>query len=373
MLFYANFLIALREGVEAALIVGVVIAYLVKVNRRELIGKVWLGVAIAAAIPLAMGAYMTWGPYTLSFTAQEVIGGTLSLVAVAMVTWMILWMGKNSRKFAAELQSKTAAALESGSRWGVVWIALIAVAREGIETAVFVWATVKSSTETSVASPALGVVAGLAVSVVIGWLVYTGAARINLKVFFRVTGLLLIFVAAGIVSYGLGDLQEANVISGWGVPAYDFSAYVNGSVFSWLDSRSWWWVLLEAMFNLNAAPTHLQVIGYLSYLAIVLPIFLVGSGMVTRRAAKDSSKSDAALPAAPTAGLASSGATSKTSADATSNGAAEDGAIVGTAGGAANTSLSASLTPSTASLTSTTSTDSTGKHASNDAPAAESA
>lgn len=279
-MFLANFLIALREGVEAALIVGVVAAYLVKVGRKNLLPKVWLGVVIAAAIPLSLGAVMTWGPYTLSFQAQEILGGTLSLVAVAMVTWMILWMSSNSRQFARKLREDTAAQLASGSDWGVVWIAFIAVAREGIETALFVWATIKSSAENSIAAPALGVVTGLLVAVVIGWLIYNGAARINLSIFFNITGLLLIFVAAGIVSYGIGDLQESSVLPGWGIPIYDITAYLDGSVYSWLTTSSWWWTLLEAMFNVNASPTHLQLIGWVLYIAIILPLFLVRSGMV---------------------------------------------------------------------------------------------
>ena len=279
-MFLANFLIALREGVEAALIVGVVAAYLVKVGRKNLLPKVWLGVVIAAAIPLSLGAIMTWGPYTLSFQAQEILGGTLSLVAVAMVTWMILWMSSNSRQFARKLREDTAAQLASDSDWGVVWIAFIAVAREGIETALFVWATIKSSAENAIAAPALGVVTGLLVAVVIGWLIYTGAARINLSVFFNITGLLLIFVAAGIVSYGIGDLQESSVLPGWGVPIYDITAYLDGSVYSWLTTSSWWWTLLEAMFNVNASPTQLQLIGWVLYIVIILPLFLVRSGMV---------------------------------------------------------------------------------------------
>ena len=279
-MFLANFLIALREGVEAALIVGVVAAYLVKVGRKNLLPKVWLGVVIAAAIPLSLGAIMTWGPYTLSFQAQEILGGTLSLVAVAMVTWMILWMSSNSRQFARKLREDTAAQLASDSDWGVVWIAFIAVAREGIETALFVWATIKSSAENAIAAPALGVVTGLLVAVVIGWLIYTGAARINLSVFFNITGLLLIFVAAGIVSYGIGDHQEASVIPGWGTHIYDITAYLDGSVYSWLTTSSWWWTLLEAMFNVNASPTHLQLIGWVLYIVIILPLFLVRSGMV---------------------------------------------------------------------------------------------
>lgn len=279
-MFLANFLIALREGVEASLIVGVIVAYLVKVGRRDLLGKVWIGVILAAAIPLTAGAIMTWGPYTLSFQAQEILGGTLSLIAVAMVTWMILWMSENSRTFAKKLREDTSAQLTTGSDWGVVWIALLAVGREGVETALFVWATIKSSATNAVFQPALGVVTGLIVAVVVGWLIYNGAARINLSKFFNYTGILLILVAAGIVSYGIGDLQEASVLPGWGTPIYDYTAYVDGSVFGWLSTTSWWWVLLEAMFNLNAAPTLLQLLGWVLYIAIVLPLFLNRSGML---------------------------------------------------------------------------------------------
>lgn len=279
-MFAANFLIALREGVEASLIVGIVIAYLVHVGRRDLVGKVWIGVAVAAFIPLAAGAYMTWGPYTLSFAAQEILGGTLSLIAVAMVTWMILWMGKNSRSLTEKLHLDTQSVVESGKTWGIVWIPVIAVGREGVETALFVWATVHSGAKTAVYTPVLGVLAGLLVAIIIGWLIYTGAARINLRHFFNGTGLMLIFVAAGIVSYGIGDLQEANVIPGWGTPIWDFTHLVDGSVSPWLTSSSWWWILLEAMFNLNAAPTHAQFCGWTLYLLIVLPLFLRHSGML---------------------------------------------------------------------------------------------
>lgn len=282
-MFLANFLIALREGVEAALIVGIVIAYLVKVGRTDLISKVWLGVAIAAAIPLGAGAYMTWGAYTLSFTAQEVLGGVFSLIAVAMVTWMILWMGKNSRAMTQKLHEDTQQIVESGKTWKIVWVPVIAVGREGLETALFVWATVKSGAKTSVYEPVFGVITGLIVATIIGWLVYRGAARINLRHFFNATGLLLILVAAGIVSYGIGDLQEANVIPGWGTHIWNFSSYVDGSVFTWLNSNSWWWVLLEAMFNLNASPTHAQFIGWALYLIIVLPVFIRQAGLFTPR------------------------------------------------------------------------------------------
>lgn len=272
-MFLANFLIALREGLEAALIVSILIAYLVKVNRRDLLPALWTGIAVAAIVPLAAGAFMTWGPYTLSFQAQEILGGSLSLVAVAMVTWMILWMGKNSARLSGDLRGKTDDALATGSTWAIIWLAIVSVGREGIETAVFTWATVKASASSSSWQPVLGVLAGLAVSIVLGWLIYSGSVRINLSKFFKFTGILLILVAAGIISYGIGDLQEASVLPYWGTWAYDLSGYFDGSI-PGLHPDSWWFVLLEAMFNLNLSPTHFQVAGWVLYIVIVLPLFL---------------------------------------------------------------------------------------------------
>ena len=272
-MFLANFLIALREGVEASLVVGILVATLVKTNRRDVLPRLWLGVILAAVIPLTAGAIMTWGPYTLTFQAQEVLGGTLSIVAMGMLTWMIFWMATHARKMTSNLREQALDALKSGSGWSLVWIAIISVGREGVETAIFVWATVKATSQGGFWQPTAGVITGLIVAIIIGWLVYRGTAKINLSTFFFATGLLLIVVAAGIVSYGIGDLQEAGVLPGWGVTIYDISSYFDGHI-PFLDATSWWFVLLEAMFNVNLAPTYLQFFGWALYLIIVLPLFI---------------------------------------------------------------------------------------------------
>lgn len=270
-MFLANFLIALREGVEASLIVGILVTSLVKMGRRDVLPRLWLGVGLAALVPLAVGALMTWGPYTLTFQAQEILGGVLSLVAAAMLTWMILWMGRHSREMSADLRTQTAAALARSSGWGIVWIAALSVGREGLETAVFVWATVRATASGGLWQPTAGVVAGLAVAVVLGWMIYRGTARINLGRFFTLTSYLLLVVAAGIVAYGLGDLQEAGVIPGWGTSAYDLSGYFDGHI-PGVHPGAWWFVLAEAMFNVNLAPTVVQVVGWCAYLIAVLPL-----------------------------------------------------------------------------------------------------
>lgn len=267
-----NFIIALREGLEAALIVGVIVAFLVKVGRRDVIPAVWTGVVIATIIPLGAGAFMTWGPYSLKYEAQEIIGGSLSLVAVAFITWMIFWMAKNGRRLQSQVKETAAEALAKGSTTAVVWIAITAVGREGIETAVFIWATVKSSADKSVLTPVIGVLAGLLVAIFLGWLIYRGSKAINLRAFFFVTGILLIFVAAGVVSYGIGDLQEANLIPGWGIHIYDLTPYFDGHI-PGITPDAWWFVLIEAMFQVNLSPTHLQFTGWLLYLVLVLPLF----------------------------------------------------------------------------------------------------
>ena len=266
-MFLANLLIALREGLEAALVVSIIIAYLVKSDRRDALPKLWLGVGLAALVPLVAGAIMTWGPKTLTFQAQEILGGLLSFVAVGLVTWMIFWMGKNARELKGELEgslSKTLA--EGGSGWGVVWIAVVAVGREGVETALFVWATVRSSIETSIMQTTAGVVTGLVLAIVLGVLIYQGAVRINLRIFFAVTGYFLIVVAAGIVAYGIGDLQEAGLLPGHTSHAWDLSSYLPANT----SPLHWLYVLLEAMFQLNLQPSVLQVLGWCLYIVPTL-------------------------------------------------------------------------------------------------------
>lgn len=268
-IFVANFLIALREGVEAALVVGILIAYIYKVGRKDIMPKLWLGVALAAVIPLGLGVYWTWGPYTITFQTQEILGGSLSIVAMAFVTWMIFWMGKNSRKLAQSVRTQAEEALDAGNVMGLVWLAIISVGREGAETAVFVWATVKSSGEQGVVGPAAGVLLGLVAAIVVGYLIYKGSVLIDIHKFFAVTGYLLILVAAGIVMYGVKDLQEAGVIPGYGVSLYDCSSVIQGV------AHTWWFVLLRAFFNLDIlfAPTIAQLGAWVAYLAVVPLLF----------------------------------------------------------------------------------------------------
>lgn len=260
---FANFLIGLREGLEAALVVGILIAYVVKIGRYDVVKRIWLGVALAVAVSLVLGAMLTFGAYGLSFEAQEIIGGTLSLVAAAFVTWMIFWMLRTSRSLSGHLRGNVDKHLE-GAGWGLVLVALFAVGREGIETALFIWAAVQASGETAL--PLTGAFLGLLVASVLGYLIYRGVLSFNISRFFIWTGLFLVIVAGGVVSYGVHDLQEAGVLPGLYNLAFDVSASVPPS--------SWYGAVLKGMFNFSPATTWLEAVAWVAYVVPVLTIFI---------------------------------------------------------------------------------------------------
>lgn len=264
----ANFLIGLREGLEAALVVSILIAYLVKTGRQHLLPRVWLGVGIAVVTSLGFGALLTFGPKGLTFTAQEAIGGSLSIVAVALVTWMIFWMARTARTLSGDLRSAVDRAAD-GSSWSLAIVAMLAVGREGLETAIFIWAATQAAAGTSgsTTQPLVGAVLGLGVAVVLGYLLFRGAVKINLSRFFFWTGAFLIFVAAGVLSYGVHDLQEAGILPGLNTLAFDVSNVI--------PPTSWYGTLLKGVFNFSPATTVLEAVAWVCYVVPVLSVFVV--------------------------------------------------------------------------------------------------
>lgn len=262
---FANFLIGLREGLEAALVVGILVAYLVRSGRRDLLRPLWTGVGLAVAISLGVGALLTYGPRGLSFETQEAIGGILSLVAVALITWMIFWMAKVARHLKGDLEGRLDHAIAAGGGFGIALVALLAVGREGLETALFLWAGIQASGSTVV--PVLGATLGLGTALVLGWLFHRGALRLDLRRFFTWTGGLLIVVAAGVLSYGIHDLQEAGILPGLHSLAFDVSAVV--------PPASWYGTLLKGLFNFSPATTWVEAAGWLLYLVPTMALFVV--------------------------------------------------------------------------------------------------
>ncbi|MFD5867498.1 iron uptake transporter permease EfeU [Corynebacterium sp. NPDC060344] len=289
-MFLASFLIGLREGLEAALIVGILLAYVRKRGRADAAGKIWWGVGLAVAGSLALGALFTFGLGGLAFETQEFIGGTMSLVAVAMVTWMVFWMMRIGGGLKRELETGADAALVAGA-WAVFWIAFVSVAREGIETTLMLWGWAGDPVAL------LGALAGIALAAAMGYGLYRGALRINLGTFFNWSGVFLIIVAAGILAYGIHDLQEAAYLPGpfsgdpiapthprtgevlTGFAAYPFwgAAYPFGWAFNvehLIDPSGAIAAFLKGTVGFVPRMTWLEITAWAAYLAVVFPAFL---------------------------------------------------------------------------------------------------
>lgn len=262
--FAPNLLIGLREGLEASLVVSILVAFLVKTKRADKLKWVWAGVTVAVAFSVASWYSITYLFTNIdSFKQQELTGGILSLVAVTFVTGMIFWMRSTARTLKKELSGKLEKALAIGPL-AIVIVAFLAVAREGLETSIFIWSASQAADEQ--VSPLFGALTGIVISIALAYAIYRSAIKLNLSKFFTITGVGLIFVAAGIAGYGIHDLQEAEYLGGLNNLAWDVS--------SWFDETSWYGTLLGGMFNFHAKTTVLQAVVSLSYLVIALAVFL---------------------------------------------------------------------------------------------------
>lgn len=262
---FANLLIGLREGLEASLVVSILIAYLVKVDRRHEIRYIWIGVGAAIVSVVAIFTAITLIFDDLSFYWQEVVGGTMSILAASLVTWMIFWMRRTARGLKRELEGHMESALELGAV-ALITIAFLTVGREGLETAAIIWSTIVGSTTTG---PFIGAAIGIVIAIFLGYLIYRGALKVNLSKFFTITGALLIVVAAGVLAYGVFDLQEAGVLPGFTDRAFDIS--------STIPPDSWYGTLLKGTINFQPDPSWLQVIAWIGYIVPVLYLYLFGS------------------------------------------------------------------------------------------------
>jgi high-affinity iron transporter len=261
----ANFLIGLREGLEAALVVSILVAYLVKSGRRDRLRPIWLGVAAAVSVSLLAGAILTFTSRSMSFRTQERFGGVMSILAVCFVTWMIFWMRRAARHLKGELQDKLDLALAMGTG-ALTLTAFVAVGREGLETALIIWTAVQATGDT--AAPVVGAFLGLLTAVALGYLLYKRSVKLNLATFFRWTGAGLVVVAAGVLAYGFHDLQE----SGWLTAGGLGRTVVDATGI--LPPSSWWGALFKGLFSISAAPTRLELGAWLAYLVPTMFLFL---------------------------------------------------------------------------------------------------
>ncbi|WP_440555790.1 iron uptake transporter permease EfeU [Streptomyces sp. SCPE 10] len=262
---FPSFLIGLREGLEAGLIVSILVATLVRAEARSRLPQVWTGVLAAIAVAMSFGAVLTFTAASMPQTAQEAFGGTLSVIAVAFVTAMVFWMRRSARNLSSELKQKVTGALAMGSGM-LVLTSFLAVGREGLETALFLWTTAQAAGES--AGPLTGAAIGLVLAAGLCWGLYRRVLKINLTKFFTATGVVLIVIAAGVLGYGLRDLQEGGVLPGRTAYAIDLA----GSI----DAGSWYSTLVQGVFNLMPTMTWLQVVAYVGYLVVVMTLFVRG-------------------------------------------------------------------------------------------------
>jgi high-affinity iron transporter len=285
-----NLLIGMREGLEAGLVVSILLAAL-----RQTAGKagdagarqvssapIWLGVLGAVMAAGSFAAVLTYSTNALSSSAQEAVGGLLSVLAVGLVTGMVFWMRRTARTLSAHLRGEVARALALGAG-ALTLTAFLAVGREGLETTLFIWTAVKASGSTL--APLVGAGLGLAAAIVLCWLLYQRAVRIDLGAFFNRTAIALIVIAAGVLAYGLGDLQDAGWLPGQRWVAFDLTAHI--------DPNSWWVSIISGVTELTPKMTVLQVVAWLAYLVVVIPAF-VAAGRTAPSTATTDAEPDAA-------------------------------------------------------------------------------
>ncbi len=266
------FLITLREGLEAALVVGIVAAYLVRVGRRDALPKVWIGVISAVGLSVVVGVAVILTVGRLPVIVQETSEGVAGVLAVAVLTWMLFWMRRQGRAMKGELERGVDLALANGSVLALAGLAFVSVAREGLETVLFMSAVISAAGAGP--GPAIGAVAGLALAVLIGWAFFVAGVRIDLRRFFSITGALLIFVAAGLCAFAVHAFGEAGLIGNSGA-VIDL-----GSV---LPETSPLGAVLAGLFGYRAAPTALELIAYFGYLVPVIVLFVAGDRRPTPR------------------------------------------------------------------------------------------
>lgn len=252
-----SLLITFREGVEASLIVGILLGYLKKTGQTQYAKYAWAGVISAVLVSIAVATTILAVGAELEGQAEQLFEGTMLFIAVALVTGMIFWMRYQSRTLKSSLEHEMNAAVQNGSPWALFATTFFAVVREGIETALFISAVAFT---TKSVDTLVGSVAGLSIASLVGYLIYVSSVRLNLRTFFNVTSILLLVIAAGLFGRAIHEFIEAGIL-----PALQEGVYnINGI----LPAESTVGLILKALFGYNAAPDLLESIGYITYLTL---------------------------------------------------------------------------------------------------------
>ena len=251
-----SFLITLREGLEAALIIGIILAYLSKTGSRQQFKPIWFGTALGALASLITGVIIYFVAGELQGSAEQIFEGTAMFIAVGVLTWMIFWMRKQAVNIKMHLHAQIQSALTSGSSLALTVMAFLAVVREGIETVLFLFAATK--TAESPFTFILGGLLGLFVAVLIGYAIYKGTSRFNLRTFFNVTSVVLFLFAAGLLAHGIHEFNEVGFIPAIIDHVWDINSLIpETSTFGWF---------LTALFGYNANPSLTETISYFVFL-----------------------------------------------------------------------------------------------------------
>ncbi|MEN9687614.1 MAG: hypothetical protein RL381_626 [Actinomycetota bacterium] len=260
---FSTFIIALREGLEASLIVGILVAYLVKADRRHHLRALWIGVSLALTASLALGAFLSYTSAELTPAGEQLFAGTTSFVAVGLVTWMVFWMKRTARGLRAELHGKAEAAVAAGAL-SMATLAFFAVAREGLETSLFLYTNFRTVGAFSTAT--LGLILGLTASVALGYGIYNRSLKIDLGKFFTYSGVALIVVAGGVLSYGIHEFQEFGFLPGPDAFAWD--------VTTWMPKESFIASLLGGTIGFDTTTSWLQLFAWVAYLGLTITAYL---------------------------------------------------------------------------------------------------
>jgi high-affinity iron transporter len=259
----STFIIALREGLEASLIVGILVAYIIRTDRRALLKPLWLGVAGAVIASLGLGALLSFTSAELTPRGNQLFAGTTSFIAVALVTWMVFWMKRTARFLKSELHGKVDNALTAGPLT-LAGVAFFAVVREGLETALFIYANFRTVSGTT--SATIGLILGFAIAITLGWAIFKSAIKMNLSKFFTYTGIGLIIVAAGVLAYGVHEYQELGWLPGPDAFAWDTT--------SWMAKDSIAGAVLGGTVGFDTTTSWLQLLIWAIYLVAVLTPYL---------------------------------------------------------------------------------------------------